>query len=65
MVRDNVIVYFSFWAIFALPPPPPNFQNFKKKEKNPWRYHHFTEVHQILRLDDVQLPTIVGKAPLF
>ena len=51
MAPDRYNCYFSFWAIFCLPPLPPNSpknQNEKKNEKKAWRYHHFTHVYQKL-----------------
>ena len=36
--------FLSFWAFFALLPPPPNdpeYQNFEKNEKNAWIYYPF------------------------
>ena len=49
-------IFSHFGQFFALlPPNSTKNQNFKKKkEKNSWRYHHFTHVYQKLRLDDVQ-----------
>ena len=48
---------FVILKIFLLFYPPNNAknQNFLKNEKNSWRYHHFTHVHQKLWSHDVQL----------
>ena len=56
MAHDGCNCCFSFWAIFCLSTPL-TAQKLKisKNEKNTWRYHHFTNVHQKLWLDDVQL----------
>ena len=56
MAHDGCNCCFSFWAIFCLLTPL-TAQKLKisKNEKNTWRYHHFTNVHQKLWLDDVQL----------
>ena len=41
--RQNIL---SFWTVF-LPFYPPNKKSkFLKTEKEHWRYHHFTQVHQ-------------------
>ena len=55
MACDGRTCYFSFCAIFwpFTPPKSPKNQNFKKKEENSWRYHHFTQMHQKLWLDDL------------
>ena len=40
---------FYFGLFFALLPPlQPKKSKFNSNEKNPWRYHHFTIVHQKL-----------------
>ena len=45
----NVIVTFHFGLFFAiLPPYHPKKSKSQKNEKNAWRYHHFTNVHQKL-----------------
>ena len=52
-MTDVIIFHFGYFLPFY----PPNSQkndNFKKNEKKPWRYHHFTHVQQKLWLDDVQ-----------
>ena len=41
MARDRCN-YISFWAIYF----QPKKWKFQKNEKNTWRYHHFTQVHQ-------------------
>ena len=53
VVEDGCICYFHFGLYFSLlaplPPFPPNSsknENFKSNEKNPWRYHHFTQVYK-------------------
>ena len=55
MAGDGCKCCFSFCAIFS---PSlrnsPKKENFKKNEKNTWRYHHFTCVYQKLWLDNVQ-----------
>ena len=47
MARDGCNFYFSFWAIFAFYVPPSSLAaqkiKIKKKEKNAWRNHHFTQ----------------------
>ena len=64
MAHDTCNFDFSFWAIFCpfthaphLPPPPHPLISQKIKilenERKTWRYHHFTQVNQILWLDDV------------
>ena len=42
----GVIVLFHFELFFAL--LQPKKLKFLKKEKNTWRYHHFTHVYQNL-----------------
>ena len=43
----DVILIFHFGLFFALlPPQNTKNQNFKKNEKNTYRYHHFTHVYQ-------------------
>ena len=47
MACDGCNCYFSFWAIFLLlPPNSPKKWKFHTNEKNSWRCHHFTQVHQ-------------------
>ena len=53
--------YFSFCVFFFFFPfalatnwKIKNLLKMKKKKKTTWRYHHFTQVHQKLWLDDVQ-----------
>ena len=47
-----IIVIFHFGLFFPL--FQPKNQNFKKKLKKFWRYHHFTHVYHKLWLDDVR-----------
>ena len=51
--------YFSFWAIF-FPFTPLTTQKiyFFLKEKDTWRYHHFTYVYEKLWLHDITVPEI-------
>ena len=43
----DVIVIFYFGLIFTLLPPKQHEKlKLNKNEKNTWRYHHFTKVHQ-------------------
>ena len=45
----DVTVVFNFGYFFALLPTNcPKNENFKKNEKNTWRYHHFTQMYQKL-----------------
>ena len=57
MARDRCNLFFFLGYFVALIPPPlpnsPKNQNFSKNEKNLWRYHHFTHVHQKLWSDNV------------
>ena len=56
MACDGCNCFFLFWAFF-LPFNPrnsPKNLNFKKNEKNTWRYHHFTHVYQKFWLDVTQ-----------
>ena len=49
MVRDRCNCYFWFWPIFCPFTPLTAWKTKikkKKKEKKPWRYHHFTQVYQ-------------------
>ena len=50
MVRSGCHFYFLFWAIFShftsLTARKIKIKKKKRKEKNDWRYHHFTIVHQ-------------------
>ena len=58
-INDSHMIWFfrygvqqtKFFVIFdhflpLHPPNNPNNQNFEKLKKNPWRYHHFTQVYQ-------------------
>ena len=46
-LEGYIIVIFHFGLLFAfLPPRLPKKQKSEKSEKNAWRYHHFTHVHQ-------------------
>ena len=50
-MAHNGFNYFSFWVIFYpfTSLTAPQKSKFRKTEKNPWRYHHFTQVyHKIL-----------------
>ena len=39
--------FLLFWTIFCpFTPQKPKNSKFWKNEKKPWRYHHFTHVHQ-------------------
>ena len=58
MTHVILIFHFGlFLPFYPLPPPPPPLtaQKIKisKNERKAWRYHHFTQVYQILWLDDV------------
>ena len=55
MTYDRCNCYFSFWTIFC-PFTAQKLQKIKflKKWKNTCRYHHFTQLHQKLWLDDVR-----------
>ena len=45
--HDGCNCYFSFWASFCpFTPLKPWKMKISKKEKNIWRYHHFTQVHR-------------------
>ena len=49
IMRVTDAIIFHFGIFFALlPSDSPKNQNLKKKEKNAWRYHHFTQVYQKL-----------------
>ena len=50
------VIIFHFGPLFALfPLQQPKKSKIWKNEKNYWRYHHFTYVHQKLGSDNVQL----------
>ena len=44
------VIIFHFGPFFALfyPPYSSKIQNSKKNENNTWKYHHFTQVYQIM-----------------
>ena len=51
IIMRYVVQQTEFFAIldhflFFYPPDNTKNQNFKKLEKNAWRYHHFTQVYQ-------------------
>ena len=49
MTGDRYNCYFSFWAIFChFTPLIAQKMKISKKEKNTWRYHHFTQVPKIM-----------------
>ena len=58
-IRGKCNFYFSFWAIF-FPFTPLTTQKiyFFLKEKDTWRYHHFTHVYEKLWLHDITVPEI-------
>ena len=50
-IKPNRLIFLSFWAIFChffYPCNSPKNQNIykRKKKKNAWIYHHFTQVYQ-------------------
>ena len=56
IAADRIFSHFGpFFALLAPPPLPPlplavQKMNISKKNDNIWRYHHFTQLYQKLRL---------------